>query len=356
MSTLNTPLVGLFPSFERIGGVETSGRLAWEPFAREPDKHQLFCYGAGGGPRNGQMNGNVYYSGSKAQALLTAVQTRWAAGTVLVWHLGLLKLLPFMRLRHAKVALFLHGVEAWRSQGWLTRQLLRRVDLFLSNTEYTWRRFTSFNPGLGKAAHRIVHLGVGEPWGRPLPLPDDPPAVLMIGRMLIGERYKGHTEMVAAWPRVLAQHPQAQLWIAGPGPLGAELTQRVREQGLDRSVRVYGQITEDEKRDLLMRCRCLALPSRGEGFGLVYLEAMRLGRPCLVSDVDSGREVVNPPEAGLAVNPDDLEGVAEATCRLLSAGPGWDQWSEKARRRYEATFTAKHFQTRLLTALSELNP
>ena len=109
------------------------------------------------------MNGNVYYSGSKAQALLTAVQTRWAAGTVLVWHLGLLKLLPFMRLRHAKVALFLHGVEAWRSQGWLTRQLLRRVDLFLSNTEYTWRRFTSFNPGLGKAAHRIDVFPKGLP-------------------------------------------------------------------------------------------------------------------------------------------------------------------------------------------------
>ena len=162
--------------------------------------------------------------------------------------------------------------------------------------------------------------------------------------------------MLAAWPRVLARRPRAQLWIVGPGPLGAELQRKVNEQGLDRSVRIYGRLTEDEKQDLLVRCRCLALPSRGEGFGLVYLEAMRVGRPCLVSDVDAGREVLNPPEAGLAVNPDDLEAVADATCRLLSAGPEWDRLSQQARLRYEENFTAKHFQTRLLTALAELSP
>jgi glycosyltransferase involved in cell wall biosynthesis len=51
-------------------------------------------------------------------------------------------------------------------------------------------------------------------------------------------------------------------------------------------------VTEEEKQDLLRRCRCFAMPSRNEGFGLVYLEAMRLGRPCLVSDCDAGREIV----------------------------------------------------------------
>ncbi len=354
-------MLGLFPSFERIGGVETSGRIGWEPFAREPNKHQLFCYGSSAAPRSGQANGHAYYSASKAQAILkatvlNAMEGRRAPGIVLVWHLGLLKLLPFMRLNRAKVALFLHGVEAWKPQGLFTRQLLRRVDLFLSNSEHTWRGFTSFNPGLEKAAHRIIHLGVGEPWDRPLPPPADPPAVLMIGRLLLGERYKGHQEMVSAWPRVLARCPRAQLWIAGPGPLGVELERKVGELGLERSVRIFGQITEDEKQDLLLRCRCLALPSRGEGFGIVYLEAMRVGRPCLVSDVDAGREVLNPPEAGLAANPDNLEAIAEATCRLLSAGPEWDRLSEQARLRYETNFTARHFQTRLLTALAELSP
>jgi glycosyltransferase involved in cell wall biosynthesis len=93
------------------------------------------------------------------------------------------------------------------------------------------------------------------------------------------------------------------------------------------------------------------MPSRGEGFGLVYLEAMRLGRPCLVSNCDAGREVVNPPEAGLAVDPADASSLADGVCRLLADGPEWHRLSQAARRRYEREFTAEHFQRRLIAAL-----
>src|SRR5205085_5079864 len=109
-------------------------------------------------------------------------------------------------------------------------------------------------------------------------------------------------------------------------------------------VRFFGVITENEKRRLIIEARCLALPSKGEGFGLVYLEAMRLGRPCLSSTVDAAREVLNPPEAGLAVDPDDRVAVSDAIVRLLTAGAEWDRWSTGARARYASQFTAAHFQ------------
>ncbi len=97
------------------------------------------------------------------------------------------------------------------------------------------------------------------------------------------------------------------------------------------------------------------MPSRGEGFGLVYLEAMRLGRPCLVSTVDSGHEVVNPPEAGLAVSREDPNEIADAVISLMTPGPAWARWSAQARARYEAEFTAGRFHQRLLAALFETN-
>ena len=124
-----------------------------------------------------------------------------------------------------------------------------------------------------------------------------------------------------------------------------------REHVPDHAVRFYGQVSEDVKEQLLVQCRCLALPSRGEGFGLVYVEAMRMGRPCLVSGVDAGREVVNPPEAGLAVDPGDPHAIADAVSRMLTVGAEWDQWSRGARQRYESRFTAAHFQERFLRAL-----
>jgi glycosyltransferase involved in cell wall biosynthesis len=71
----------------------------------------------------------------------------------------------------------------------------------------------------------------------------------------------------------------------------------------------------------------------------------------LVSDQDAGREVVNPPEAGLATNPGNPRQLAEAVVRLLARGPEWSTWSEQARCRYETRFTADHFRRRLNAAL-----
>jgi glycosyltransferase involved in cell wall biosynthesis len=51
------------------------------------------------------------------------------------------------------------------------------------------------------------------------------------------------------------------------------------------------------------------------------------------------------------VNPDDGQEIAVALCRLMTAGPEWERWSEQARRRYEDNYTAEHFQERLLAAL-----
>ena len=135
--------------------------------------------------------------------------------------------------------------------------------------------------------------------------------------------------------------------------------QLAAERNLSRQVRFWGGVSEAEKFELLSRCRCLALPSRSEGFGLVYLEAMRLGKPCLVSTLDAGREVVNPPEAGLAVNPTDTDALAEAVCRLLADTAEAQTRARHAVQRYESNFTARQFQQRLVAAIfdegAELN-
>lgn len=358
-------VLGLFPAMDDSGGVQVSGRLAWDGIATgELGMLHLICYGTQNG--NGRLvseNGgqaldstswacNEFQTISKLQAVLAAAKCRRQRVTlVLVWHLGLLRLLPFFRCRQARIVLFLHGIEAWRRQGWLTRRLLRRVSIFLVNSDHTWQRFLDFHPMLEAAPHRRVNLGIGDARGASIAAPSHLPAVVMIGRLLRSEDYKGHREIIAAWPLVLRQIPEAELWIAGTGDLRADLEAMVKHRGLNHRIRFFGQVSEDQKQQLLANCRCLAMPSRGEGFGLIYLEAMRLGRPCLVSPFDAGREVVNPPEAGLAADPGNPQALAEAICRLITPGTEWEQWSVQARRRYEQSFTASHFQERLLKAL-----
>lgn len=348
-------MLGLFPSLnpDAIGGVEEAGRVAWSAIqqSRGIDHCKLLCYSPG--PIRNVSNDpfgplTVY---SKPGAAWTALSKRWSVSTVLVWHLGLLQLLPLLRLGPAKVVVFLHGVEAWRRHNWIVLSLLKRVDLFLTNSTYTWERFVDGNPQFRHYPQRTVHLGLGTPLASPPITVDRNPVAAMIGRMDKAEGYKGHREMIGVWRQVAKRVPDAELWVVGGGNLRPALEALANEAGVGNQVRFFGRVSEEKKQEVLEQCRCLALPSRGEGFGLVYLEAMRHRKPCLVSTADAGREVVNPPEAGLAASPASPEEIADATCRLLSGGPEWAGFAERARCRYETQFTAAHFQQRLLEAL-----
>lgn len=328
-----TGLLGLFPSFESsvFGGVQETGRQAWSVLKNQSALDaKAFLYEAGT---------------SRVSAAADALRCRSKVDTLLVWHCGLLKLTPFIASSIRRRVVFLHGIEAWHRHDAFTSWLLRRTHLFLSNSDYTWQRFLVSHPECSQISHRTVSLGCGVPLDE-VPSCDAVPAAIMIGRMQKGEDYKGHREMIGLWPQVLESIPAARLWIVGGGDLRQDLEQLVQTARLTASVTFFGAIPEAEKNDLLRRCRVLALPSAGEGFGLVYLEAMRMGKPCLVSNIDAGREVVNPPEAGLVA---DLP----AILRLLSAGSDWDEMSARARHRYDSTFTEMDFQQRLLAALAE---
>lgn len=284
--------------------------------------------------------------------LQECLRHRWIADRAVFTHVELLKLLPLLWPGPKEVVLFLMGIEVWRPFGWLTRKMLDRVDHFLSISQHTWNRFVEMHPRFARRRHTVLPLGIGHPLGREPAPPEDPPTTLILSRLAKEEDYKGHRELITVWPRVRQVVPGARLWVAGDGTLRPELEALAQSLGLTDSVRFWGRVSEEQKADLLRRCRCFAMPSRGEGFGLVYLEAMRQGRPCLSGNGDAGREVVGPPEAGLAVNPADTNELVEALGQLLTDSRRWRQWSADAQARYERFFTAEHYQQRFLAALS----
>jgi len=351
-------LVLLTSEFSGVGGIQQSGREAWRALERlalriGSVKRGLFVLGDGRLPPCDSNYYVVSARGSKLKALEAAVLSRWRPRLLLCWHVNLLPLALLLRAPNSRVVAFLHGIEAWRKLKPHTRLAARRVTGFLSNSDFTWRRFIEYNPEFAPVPHRTVSLGFGEAsrrivWNERATARKR--AALMVGRLSAGEDYKGHREMLRAWHLVLERVPEAQLWIVGSGELRPELSRLAEALGLKACVRFFGRVSESRKEWLIRRAHCLAMPSRAEGFGLVYLEAMRLGRPCLVSDCDAGREVVNPPEAGLAVDPDDAEALAAATARLLTGGQEWEKWSRQARVRYQGYFTAEHFRGRLMKA------
>lgn len=339
-------ILGLFPQFGKghVGGIQASAEIAWDAIKRN-SKAELLVYSRESGSNGASQNN------SRAKAVLAAIRNSKTSDVVLVWQIDLIKLIPFLRNSGKKIILYLHGIEAWRTQGWLTKYVTRNVDLFLTNSDYTWNRFLTYNPSLTTASHLTVPLGIENASSEPPPRPDIQPTALMLARLSRGENYKGHREVIEAWPEVLKRTPGSKLLIAGTGDLQSELEMEVKRLGMDEHIQLLGEVDEATKQKLLRQSRCMLMPSRNEGFGLVYLEAMRLGRPCLVSTLDAGREVVNPPEAGLAVNPDNRAELVEGISSLMDNDSQWQALSERARARYEQNYTAKHFQDRLVKAI-----
>ena len=330
-------MLAILPSLRdsNPGGIQAAGEIAWQALRENFDAH-LFEVSAG----------------NRLSAVMAARKVHFAGDVVLFWHLDLLQLAPFLNSSGRRVV-FLHGIEAWRRPKLLTRRALRGAAI-LANSNHTIARARAFIPMTEQLESRVVHLGIGAPDLTPN-APSSTPAAVMIGRLDSNERYKGHDEVIAAWPRVMQSSPNAQLWIVGDGNLRADLEATAAELGLNDAIRFFGRVSEAEKETLIRAARCMVLPSRGEGFGLVYLEAMRVGRPCIVG-TDAGREVIHPPEAGRAVDPGNPNALASAIVSMLTPGEEWERTSNSARRRYEANFTAALFQERLVNAIRQMAP
>src|ERR1044072_2169324 len=237
----DSKVLGLFPYFgpDAIGGVQASARIAWSAITEHTaDSATLLSYAAGNETNGATQRANnsngdaeTLIVNSKSKAIYEAVSRSWRHDLVFVWHLGLLRLLPFLRLSGARVVLMLLGIEAWRKQNWLTNNQLEKVDLFLSIRDHTWRTFVEFNPQYRNKPHQTILLGIGDAYESETPFPADAPAALMLSRLSKGEDYKGHREVINAWPRVLKQSPNAELWIAGDGDLRSDLERLVAKRG-----------------------------------------------------------------------------------------------------------------------------
>jgi glycosyltransferase involved in cell wall biosynthesis len=117
------------------------------------------------------------------------------------------------------------------------------------------------------------------------------------------------------------------------------------------NVQFKGQVSDDELSWIYSNSSIFAMPSSQEGFGLVYLEAMWHGLPCIVSDIDGGRFVVGK-ECGLVVEYENAAATAQAVISMLSDPSVVHRMGEAAKRRALSKFSYAAFSARLKKALN----
>jgi glycosyltransferase involved in cell wall biosynthesis len=165
--------------------------------------------------------------------------------------------------------------------------------------------------GFDEEGFEVVHYGISARDG--VAPPGLHPRLLCVGRLI---PIKGHLVLLRALAQARAHVPGVSLDVAGRGPLEPALKTYARELGLDESVRFLGFVSPVQR--AIEDASIVVVPSLGEGFGMVALEAMERARPVVASAVGGLPEIVAHGETGLVVPPGDADALADAIVALAS--------------------------------------
>lgn len=233
-------------------------------------------------------------------------------------HVHLLAVALPLVWQGARLASVMYGIEVWKPLRRLERAALQRAWRRIAISHHTVARFHATHPDLAEAAVRVCHPAVpsAAPAGARM---FDGPYALIVGRMAAAERYKGHDALLAIWPRVRASVPDARLVIAGDGDDRDRLEAVARAAGLAGSVVFTGRVDAATLAALYRDATAFVMPSAGEGLGLVYLEAMAAGTPC-VARPGAPEEIITHGVNGVIVDPETDGGsrLAAAIIHLLT--------------------------------------
>ena len=295
--------------------------------------------------------------GSRTCAAASALR-RWLLcdwDLILLAHVNFSSLINIARpLKRTPVMGWVYSMETWLPVTGMRRRGMQRIDRLLYDSAHARDRSYEANPWLRRLDDGVCYLGLMPPAG-PLAVGSLPPDVrepfaLTVGRISRAERYKGLEEMIRAWSAVERERPGLSLVVIGDGDDRPRLAALAQQLGAN--VRFLGAADDRTRDDCLRRCRCFCMPSKAEGFGLVYLEAMREGKPVLAGRLDAGREVIVDGVTGRAV---DAGNEAELIGGLLDvSGDRAAAFGLAGRKRFEEEFDFPHFRDRLAAEVRRL--
>lgn len=270
-------------------------------------------------------------------------------------HLNLLPLAKLVAwMKRAPLLLAIYGIDAWQPPAQRLRRMAARTpDMIVSISQITLDRFRAWSGS--DASSAILPNQIDSDYLRPGPR--NPAmeerygivgrkSLLTFGRMSADERYKGFDEIIELLPRLRTHHPDLAYLAAGDGSDRDRLEAKAREMGVADMVVFTGRVDEEEKAELYRLADAYVMPSSGEGFGFVVLEALACGIPVVASNADGTREAVLDGKLGIVVDPDDPDALERAVLEVLQKPKGVPPGL--------AHFSPVQFTERLRQAVSQL--
>lgn len=355
-------------SFDATGGIEKVNRtllralfdiyqeqkariLAASPYETKPDERyfpNIFFRG---------------YRGKRWRFMLDMLWQNWNTDVLFVGHINLAPAAWLLRKRYPRMrtVVMTHGIEVWSPLRGFKLLLLKQADRIIAVSRFTAEKLISVQ---GLSPEKITVLPncldpffkFPNTFSKPdyllqrYGLQPGQPVLLTISRLNAREGYKGYDKVLACLPELLADYPNLQYILAGKSDEKEHrrLTNIIRELGLESCVHLPGFLPDAELSDHYLLADVFVMPSKKEGFGLVFIEALAHGVPVVAGNADGSAEALQNGRLGLLIDPDDPAAIAGAIRQTLQR-PGDPAARQKA---VAESFNYPDYKTRLWKLLS----
>ncbi|BAU63909.1 glycosyltransferase [Stanieria sp. NIES-3757] len=219
-----------------------------------------------------------------------------------------------------------HGIEAWDIQRPALTRALHYADKILAVSNYTRDRLiaeqkldpnkiavlpNTFDASRFQIATKPKYLL--EKYG----LQAQQPVILTVARLAEAQRYKGYDQILQTLPQIRQTIPDVHYLIVGKGKDRPRIESLIEYLGLQDCVTLAGFVPDEQLCDYYNLCDVFAMPSKKEGFGIVYLEALACGKPVLAGNQDGAVDALCHGELGALVNPDNMDEITQTIIQIL---------------------------------------
>jgi glycosyltransferase involved in cell wall biosynthesis len=272
------------------------------------------------------------FGGQKITFVKECIYKGRSADLVILSHINLLTIGYAIKKLSPKVRLVLvaHGIEVWKPLPMWKRHMLQACDRILSVSRFTrdkmlqlhgldGERLQVLNNCLDHFLPTIACKGKRKDLLARYGLTVENKLLLTLTRLSSAERYKGYDAVIMALKTLKREDPFYRYLIIGKYDHEEKerLDRLIVQQGLAGDVIFGGFVSEEELADHFALADIYVMPSRGEGFGIVFIEALYYGKPVIAGKIDGTVDALADGELGILIYPDRPNEIVEATSKVL---------------------------------------
>ncbi len=359
-------------AFATMGGIEKFNRALLYGLSGLEKESYIMADGASMYDSVGEeeyFNNSNYrvYKKNKVLFVWQEMLTSYKYRQVILGHvnLALFGLLIKLINPKAKIYLVAHGIEVWGKLGGLKKVLLNKCDSILAVSNYTKRQLIDVN-GINPDKIVIFHNTIDPFFHFPTHfekpgylinrynINEGDKIILTLTRLAYTEKYKGYDKVIDVMPKIVQKYPNVKYLIAGKPDEKEEsrLKEMIQFHRLENNVFLVGFIAEEEITDHYQLADLFIMPSKKEGFGIVFIEAMACGLPVIAGNQDGSVDALKNGELGMLINPENKDEMLDKLEMVLNSNSYTVAQKKLLQQKVNSHYGYSHFYQNLKKQLA----